>query len=65
MKHTDVAKSDKSVESDDEGVTSDDLSDTGHSSKGEKHGGVTYSKTLGLFPQIQDSVKPHKYFLAM
>lgn len=43
MKHTDVAKSDKSVESDDEGVTSDDLSDTGNSSKGENRGGVTDS----------------------
>lgn len=49
MKHTDVAKSDKSVESDDEGVTSDDLSETGNSSKGENPGGVTYSKTLGFF----------------
>lgn len=34
MKHTDVAKSDESAESDNEGVTSDDLSDTGNSSKG-------------------------------
>lgn len=43
MKHTDVAKSDESVESVNEGITSDDLSDTGNSSKGEKRGGVAYS----------------------
>lgn len=44
MKHTDVAKSDESADSDNEGVTSDDLSDTGNSSKGEKRGGVAYSR---------------------
>lgn len=43
MKHTDVAKSDESVESDNEGVTSDDLSDTGNSSKGGKCGSVAPS----------------------